>query len=436
MKPSNKKLDNLYDFISGDEDARVCKDIPEKACYEQPRNFFAYLIANCFGKIADEIASAKLIFPWLFGMLGVPASFTGFLVPVRESGVLLPQLFVAAIIRQLAVRKFVWITGAILSAFSLLGMAYAALNFEGTLAGIVLTSMLIVFSISRGLCSVAAKDVLGKTISKSRRGRLMGWSASLSGAVILVFGVALTQLNLEQQAVEVFVFLFIGAAVLWLLACIAFFAIEEQPGSTEGGGNAISAALANMRLIYTDIPFRRFVIARALLLSAAFAPPFFVIVAQANSTGLMGLGILIIANGLASTVSSPFWGYLGDSSSKSVMMYAMIGASTVCTITGLAALFEVTWLLNEFGMAFLFFLLTVMHNGARLGRKIYLVDMANNDNRAAYVAVSNTLIGLLMLAGGLVGVLGELFGAAIVILTLAIFSIISVFYVKSLQELD
>ena len=36
----------LYDQINGEEDARVCKDIPDAACVEQPRNFFAYLLAN------------------------------------------------------------------------------------------------------------------------------------------------------------------------------------------------------------------------------------------------------------------------------------------------------------------------------------------------------------------------------------------------------
>ena len=45
---------------SGDEDARVCKDIPDSACNDQPRNFFAYLVANLLNKVADEIASAKL----------------------------------------------------------------------------------------------------------------------------------------------------------------------------------------------------------------------------------------------------------------------------------------------------------------------------------------------------------------------------------------
>ena len=88
---TNTALEQLYNRITGDEDARVCKDIPEKACHDQPRNFFSYLVANLLGKVADELASAKLIIPWLFGALGVPAAFTGLLVPIRESGVLLPH---------------------------------------------------------------------------------------------------------------------------------------------------------------------------------------------------------------------------------------------------------------------------------------------------------------------------------------------------------
>ena len=64
-------IENLYSRVTGDEDARVCKDIPESACYDQPRNFFAYLAANLLGKVSDEIASAKLLIPSVFGSLGV-----------------------------------------------------------------------------------------------------------------------------------------------------------------------------------------------------------------------------------------------------------------------------------------------------------------------------------------------------------------------------
>ena len=95
----------FYDQVTGDEDARVCKDIPEQACEDQPRNFFAYLCANFLNKISDELVSARLTLPWLFSVLGVPASFIGFLVPIREAGVLLPQLIVAAYIRAMSQRR-------------------------------------------------------------------------------------------------------------------------------------------------------------------------------------------------------------------------------------------------------------------------------------------------------------------------------------------
>ena len=52
-------------------------------------------------------------------------------------------------------------------------------------ARIAIIALIIAFSLARGFCSVAAKDVLGKTIPRDRRGQLTGWSASAAG---LVFG--------------------------------------------------------------------------------------------------------------------------------------------------------------------------------------------------------------------------------------------------------
>ncbi|MDY6980182.1 MAG: MFS transporter, partial [Pseudomonadota bacterium] len=190
MSQANKDLTtSLHDLITGDEDARVCKDIPESACSDQPRNFFAYLFANLLGKIADEIASARLILPWLLASVGAPAAFTGFLVPIREAGVLLPQLVVAAIIRRMAIRKSVWLLGAGLSGVALALMAVATGNLSGSTAGWAILGLLIIFSLARGLCSVSAKDVLGKTVSKGKRGTLMGWSAGISGLAVLAVGI-------------------------------------------------------------------------------------------------------------------------------------------------------------------------------------------------------------------------------------------------------
>ena len=434
---AGQTVEDLYNRVTGDEDARVCKDIPEQACDDQPRNFFVYLWANLLGKVADEISSARLILPWLFGSLGVPTFFTGFLVPIREAGVLVPQLLVAAVVRNMPVRKGVWLLGALLSALSLIGMGLTTLTASGSTAGGLFILMLVIFSLARGLCSVSAKDVLGKTVSKSRRGTLMGWSASLSGIAILLVGIWIGLIDLKSSGTTLFAGLLFAGAALWILAALVFALIIEQPGATEGGGNAITVAFQQLSLLLTDKPFQQFVLARALLLSVALAPPFYVLIAQSYAgTSLLGLGSLIVANGLASSLSAPFWGYLGDRSSRQVMVLAVSGAGLLGILTYLAVILQWQWLTSELGMAAVFLLLNVMHGGVRLGRKVYLVDMASGGNRAAYVAVSNTVIGVLMLIGGLVGLLGEKLGAAGIVLLLAIISLLAAFFIQRLPDVS
>ncbi len=432
-----KLLNSLYDLVTGDEDARVCKDIPEKACNDQPRNYFAYLLANLLTKVADELSSARLVLPWILGSLGAPAAFAGFLVPIREAGVLLPQLMVAAFIRRMAIRKWVWLFGAGLTAVSLILMAFGVLGLEGAAAGWAVIGLLVVYSLARGFCSVAAKDVLGKTVSKSRRGTLMGYSAGLAGLAVFGLGLWLELAAGQGAGAGLFFGLLAAAAALWGLAALVFWSIREQPGATEGGANAVQVALQSLGLLRTEIDFRRFVIARTLFLSIALMPPFFVLLAQQMTDGAAaGLGLMIIASGLAGSISAPIWGWLGDRSARRVMAAAAICAGLLGLLlfalvrTGSAGL-ESSWTHVGFFAA-----LTVFHGGIRLGRKVYLVDMATADNRAALVAVSNTVVGVAMLSGGLVGILGDVWGPAGVVFLLSWLALISAAWTWRLPEVS
>lgn len=428
--------ENLYDLVTGDEDARVCKDIPDEACNDQPWNFFAYLGANFLGKIADELASAKLILPWLLAVVGAPAAFTGFLVPIREAGVLIPQLIVAAAIRRLAIRKTVWLLGAALSGIALAGMAMAAGWFSGVAAGWAIVLLLIVFSLARGLCSVSAKDVLGKTVSKGRRGVLMGYSAALAGIATLALGLYV-QWFAGDASVGLMVTLLVVGAILWGVAMVFFVAIREQPGATEGGGNALSAALESLGQLKSDSALRQFVIARALLLSVALAPPFYALLAQQQTQGeLAGLGLMIIASGLASSLSAPFWGKLGDKSSRLVMVGAAFAAGVLSISVFVLVEAKSQWLAYPIMQALLFLALTVFHSGVRLGRKVYLVDLATVETRATYVAISNTVIGIAMLLGGAIGILADVLAVHYVVLCLGVLAVFAAFYALRLPEVS
>lgn len=432
--PDYPRLGRIYAQINEDEDARVCKDIPDSACEHQPRNFFAYLGANTLSKIADELSSARLILPWLLGAAGASSGFVGFLVPIREAGVLLPQLLVAAYIRKLAVRKYVWVLGGFLSMLALLGMALAANKLQGDQIGWAIIGLLTLYSLARGLCSVSAKDVLGKSVSKTRRGALMGYAASISGVATLAIGLY-AEYGMKAGDLSLMLFL-AGAGILWLLAIIGFAQIREAPGATEGGGNALLVAFQSLGLVVRDPDFGRFVLARALLLSLALVPPFFVLLAQQNTQGHAGLGLLIVASGLAASISSPLWGRMSDRSSRQVMAVAALSGGLLCLATSALAWLEPPLLASPWTHAGLFLLIATCHGGARLGRKVYLVDMANSETRASYVAVSNTLIGGIMLLAGSIGILGNWLSVSAIIGILGLISLLAAAFGQRLKDVS
>ena len=84
----------------------------------------------------------------------------------------------------------------------------------------------------------------------------------------------------------------------------------------------------------------------------------------------------------------------------------------------------------------IFFLITLSHGAIRLGRKVYLVDLANAQNRAKYVAVSNTLIGLAMLVFGSVGIIADLINVQSVILLLSVVALVAGLYTRRLPNVS
>jgi hypothetical protein len=81
-----------------------------------------------------------------------------------------------------------------------------------------------------------------------------------------------------------------------------------------------------------------------------------------------------------------------------------------------------------------FFIIGIAHAGIRIGRKTYLVDMANAQTRATYVAVSNTAIGVVLLAGGVFGLVADWVGTAETIGLLGLFCLAGALGATRLDE--
>ena len=415
------RLEQVYDFIIREEDGRVCEAIPDAACTDVPRNFVLNALNGSATKLAEQIASPGLVLPWLLAALGAPTVLAGLLVPVREAGALLPQLSIAGRVRRFPLRKWFWVGAGVTQAGALALMILAALSLSPAAAGIAIVVLLALFSVASGVGSVAFSDVLGKTIPRGRRGRLLALRATIGGGLALLAGFVLRSYVADTNDVRPYLVLLGAAAGLWFVAALLFALIEETPGATGGGRNGLQEARAGLALLGQVPGFRLFILARLLLLSVELVVPFYTLYArQLIGSEVGNLATFVIASGLAAVLSSPFWGRFADRSSRLVIAWA--GAIAVGTSV-FALLFRAlpaAWQ-TATGYALVFLLIGFAQAGVRVGRKTYLVDGAPAEERPLYIALSNSLVGVITLASGAFGLVAEGFGVPVL---LVIFSIL------------
>ena len=423
-------------LVDDDPMAQVCRDLPESACRAQPRNYGVHIVSLGLTKVGEGLADPKLVLAWLLDAIGTPTWALGLLVPVRESLAMLPQLAISARIRQLAIRKTVYVFGCLVQGAAIIGfgfMGWLAQMFSGTVAGIVAVLLIAVFALGRSLSSISHKDVLGKTVDRGRRGSVSGTAGTIAALVTLLLALAYSMgwIALTVPVVSGMVAL---GGLCWLLAAFVFGSIREEPGATEGGIDGLAAVIAQLGLLRSNAPLRRLIVTRALLLSSALAPPFYIALSgDSTVSGLGTLGPFMIASASASLVSAYVWGRLADRSSRRVLMLAATLTALANAIAAALALAMPQLLGGSLLLPALLFVLMIAHQGVRLGRSVHVVDMADRDSRATYTALSNSVVGLILLAGGIFGVIAQWLGIGAV---LAIFTLMAALAIRAAAGLD
>jgi len=436
-RPGTTVVERLYTRLLEADGERAREDLEPEVARAVPRNATRQVTAMTLQKAGDLVVDAKTVLSWLLAALGAPASFAGLLVPIRESGSMLPQAALSSVVRRMAVRKWLWVAGALLQATAVGGLAVIAATLEGAAAGVAVLVTLALFALARSLSSIASKDVLGRTLPKGTRGQVTGLATIGAGVASITVGLGLRLLGGEDAQPSTFAWLLAGAAVAWLLAAGVFARVEEAPGERDDGDDDGGGATARAwALLRDDAPFRRFVVARTLLLVSALSPPFIVTLAtEQGGAGLQGLGGFVISSGVAALIGGRVWGRLADRSSRRVMMLAA-GSSSVLVLAFLAALLidgarEATLLYPA-----TYLLLALAHHGSRIGRKTYVVDLAEGNKRTDYVAVSNTAIGILLLVTGALTSALALLGAEAALAGLALLGLVGVAVSGSLPEVS
>ncbi|PLA37351.1 MFS transporter [Corynebacterium coyleae] len=391
-----------------------------------------FIWSNGLQNIGDQVVAPKTVLPWLFNAAGVPAAFTSFLVPIRESGSMLPQAFLSPWVTSQSSRKRVWLIGSWGQALASAGIALSALLLEGSALGIAVIVLLAVHAVFRSICSIAGKDVQGRTISKGHRGDITGRATALAGGFTLAIGLALSFIpnELPQWSLAA---LLAGGASMWALASLVFMRIDEPtPDTDTSNGQGFHDM---WKLVTSDRDLQRFLIVRSLMLVTALSTPFIVVLGSREGADLTGLGAFIVASGGASLLGGRVSGRLSDRSSKRTMAWAAGFASTVLILlVASAQLVDDT--INAWVMPLGFFLVNLAHTAVRVSRKTYLVDMADGDKRTMITGAANTVMGIVLLVVGAISSAVVLLGPQAALIFLAVVGYAGVFGAANLKEVS
>ena len=408
--------DRLYEAIHDDAEERACEALPGDACRVVPGNVLWNVVSGACTKLGEQLANPGTVLPWVLGAVGAPAAFVGLLVPVKDAGSLLPQLAVAGRIRTAPRRSPWWVWSAVAQAAALALMALSVAALDGAWAGLAVVATLTVFSVASGVGSVAFKDVMAKTVPKGERGQVLALRATIGGLLGVVAGLLVRGSVDAAEARWPYLVLLGVAALAFAAGALAFARLREADGHTDGGRNALAEAREGLRFLREHPAFRAFVGARALLLALPLAVPFITLFGQQNVDPSLGsLGVFLVANALAATLSSPFWGRFADLSSHRTMAVAgALGALAVAYALSIGSAPEAWRSALLYAPAFI--LAGIAHGGIRLGRKTYLVDGPPERDRPTFVAIANTSIGASTIVGAALGASAGWLGAGGVLL--------------------
>lgn len=370
----------------------------------QRRSFKSIVASNCLVRIGDTLANPKTILTWLLAALGAPAFAISMLVPIRESGSMLPQIFLSGFIQKFRQRKPIYVIGLIAQFVCTAIIGLAALFLSPAAAGYTVVVALALFSIARAFCSVTSKDILGKAIPRGSRGKLSGIASSLSGVFATLAAIILLS-NRDQNDPNLLAAITLGASAMWLLAGIAFRFVHEpvEEVKEKACKKTIPTTLKQrLAMVRKNESFRNFIIARTLLLGTALASPVLVVIAQKSGSGTHTLISFIVAGATATAISSTIWGKFSDKASH----LSMALGGVLAAVTGMVAI-AIFYLLPELAKAaytwpILFFFFNIGYMGVRLGRSTWVVDASEGDQRTNFVATSNTIIAALIILLGVI----------------------------------
>ncbi len=363
-------------------------------------NFVAFLVDYvCFG-IAFTFVNVNSVMPALAGQLTDSAVVIGLVGTVFNGGWLLPQLATARLISGkprkkpymlagLSGRITLWIIGLSL---------WAGLSRYPTPMLVLFFICLGLFAACDGVASVAWFDILARAIPLKQRGRLIGVGQISSGLAGVGAGILVGLTLARMPFPNSYALLFTLAGAILIPSVVALTLIREPPPRSTSSETADRVKDKWLQLLVIDPSFRRLMICRLLIGMMGLATSFYVVhAADVLRLPQSIVGDFVTAQTLAGVVASGVLGLVSERWGPRYVIHVGSAAAAIGPLFALAAhLAGDGWLVQAY--PFVYVALGVVNSSWMLGFFNYLLEIAPEEMRPAYIGLGNTIMGALTLA--------------------------------------
>lgn len=391
------------------------------------RRNFGFGVANgAMLMLGDTLIHPTLVLALFVSQISDSNLLVG-LVPAISTGVwFLPQLVAAAFVQGRNRQLPFAVASTIIRA-----LAVATLGTIGFVIGdrnphTLLVAFFIcytIYNLAAGFANVPMIDVAARVVPANRRGLYFGQRSFWGGVLGFMAGFVIQRiLSTGGTFPDNFSVLFFASFfVLSLGIYSAAMMIEPDTPPLRPRGTLLGQ-LRDAPQFLGNIEFRHFLTFRSFLSMAAIADPFYILFAKQELGAPVSIvGYYIAAIAVSQFVSNLIWSPLADRRGNRLVLQMAALLRMIIPVIALAMPPLVRWgPINEripggsptvyyaFGVVFAIYGIAL--SGQNLANMTYVLDIAPDHERAAYVGLVNTFLGVVAFVPVLGGTLLDAFG--------------------------
>jgi MFS family permease len=362
-------------------------------------NFVAFLVdIACFG-VAFTLFNPNSVLPGFALQLTDSAPLIGLAGTIYTGGWLFPQLIVARLINDKPRKKPYMLAGlAGRAMWWVIALALCTGLVRHPMAMLTLFFVCVsLFAASDGAVSVTWFDILARAIPLQRRGRLIGMGQIISRLIGVGLGALIGLILHRYPFPSNYALMFALASVVLIPSAIALVLMREPPPEGDGLRPSGQAKGGWLRVLSKDPAFCRLMACRILISMIGLSTPFYVVHASKELHLPQSIiGGFVTAEMLAGVVSGAVLSPISERWGPRYV--ARIGSAVAATgpLSALVAhlagrhLADGGWLALVY--PFTYVAVGVLNSAFLLGFFNYLLEIAPEDMRPAYIGTSNTIM--------------------------------------------